>query len=324
VRKGSKVYLSWTVPTRTTERQTIRHLGPTRICRALDGTIGDCRNPVAELPARSQAPQPRKSPPQKTDLQASYVDTLPQELQNNNPGAQITYAVVILNESGRSAGPSNDIRVPAAPTLPPPSSLTAELTPPGVHLSWNCDSQIPNPTPGIQYRIRIYRKVQGDRNDVKVGEVDFNCATLSMLDQSFEWEKMYEYRATVVTRLTIAADKTQAEIEGDDTPVIKLLAHDVFPPAIPAGLQAVASGPGEPPSVDLVWMPDTDTDLAGYNVYRREESAPWSKVNLELIKAPAFHDKDVQPERTYHYSVSAVDLRGNESGHSQEASEAVP
>jgi len=325
VRKGSKVYLSWTIPTRTTERQTVRYLGPTRICRALEKTVGECRNPIAELAPPSQvSKQQRKSPPQKSDLQASYIDTLPQELQSNNPDAQITYTVAVLDESGRSAGLSNGVRVPAAPTLPPPPSLNAEPTTQGIHLSWSCDSQIPGSIPAIQYRIRIYRRAQGDRNDVKVGEVDFNCATSSMVDQSFEWEKTYKYRATVVTLLTIATDKTQAEIEGDDTPVTKLLAHDVFPPAVPAGLQTVASGPGEPPSVDLVWMPDTDTDLAGYNVYRREESAPWGKVNRELIKAPAFRDQDVQPKRTYHYSVSAVDLRGNESEHSPVASETVP
>ena len=34
-RKGDKVYLAWTVPAKTTDRQTVRHPGPTRICRSL-------------------------------------------------------------------------------------------------------------------------------------------------------------------------------------------------------------------------------------------------------------------------------------------------
>jgi hypothetical protein len=324
MRKGSRVYLGWTVPTRTTERQTVRYLGPTRICRVLNKPIGDCRNPIAELAPHSQLSQRRKSPPQKSDLQASYVDVLPQQLQSNNPDAQVTYAVAVLNESGRSAGLSNEVKVPAAPTLPPPANLNAEVTAQGVRLFWLCDSQIPNNLAGIQHRIRIYRKTQDDRNDVRIGEADLNCETSSMLDQNIEWEKSYEYRATPVTVLTIAPDKNQREIEGDDTPTIRVFAHDAFPPTVPAGLQAVASGPGEPPSVDLVWRPDTDADLAGYNVYRNEEGGPSSKLNSELVKTSAFRNQNVQPGRTYHYSVTAVDLRGNESELSEEAIETVP
>jgi len=322
VRKRNNVLLSWTAPTRTTERQTIRHRGPTRICRALDGRIGDCHNPIAEVPP--QGSRQTRTPPQKSDLQGTYVDTLPEELLSKNPGAQITYAVAVLNESGRSAGLSNEVRVPAAPTLQPPSSLKAELTAKGIRLAWACASPTIEAAPGMQYRIRIYRRAEQGRKDVRFGDIDLDCANPSVLDQSFEWEKTYEYRATVVTVLTIASEKTQAEVEGDDTPTIKVFAHDVFPPTVPVGVQAVASGPGEPPSVDLAWMPDTDADFAGYNVYRREESAPWSRLNSEPLKTPAFRDQNVQAKRTYHYSVSAVDLRGNESERSQETIETLP
>jgi hypothetical protein len=324
VRKGSKVLLSWTAPTRTTERQTIRYLGPTRICRAFNQAIGDCRNPIAELAPPSQVSKKKKSPLQKSDLQASYTDTLSAELQSNNPDAEISYAVTILNESSRSAGLSNEVKVPAAPTLPPPSNLNAELTAQGIRLSWACEAQVDEATTGIEHCIRIYRRTAEDHKDVRIGDMKFDCANLSMLDQSVEWEKSYEYRAAVVTVLTIAAKKTQAEIEGEDTATIKLLAHDRFPPAIPAGLQAVVSGPGEASSVDLVWMPDMDSDLAGYNVWRRQESATWSKLNAEAVKTPAFRDQNVQPGKAYYYSVSAIDLRGNESERSQEASETLP
>jgi hypothetical protein len=71
-------------------------------------------------------------------------------------------------------------------------------------------------------------------------------------------------------------------------------------------------------------MPDTDSDLAGYNVWRRQEGEPVSKLNAEVVKTPAFRDQSVQSRRTYYYSVSAIDLRGNESERSQGASEAVP
>jgi fibronectin type 3 domain-containing protein len=59
-------------------------------------------------------------------------------------------------------------------------------------------------------------------------------------------------------------------------------------------------------------------------VYRREEAATPVKINSDLIKSPAFRDTNVVPGQMYIYSVSAVDLRGNESPRSEEANETVP
>src|SRR6202049_677718 len=50
-RKGDKVYLAWTVPGKTTDRQTVRHRGVTRVCRSMKGFVSDCKNPAAEIPA---------------------------------------------------------------------------------------------------------------------------------------------------------------------------------------------------------------------------------------------------------------------------------
>ena len=113
-------------------------------------------------------------------------------------------------------------------------------------------------------------------------------------------------------------------MEGEDSPVVRVVAHDVFPPAVPTGLQAVASGEGQKPFVDLIWAPVTNPDLAGYNVYRHESDGSASKLNSDLVKSPAYRDATGTPGTTYVYSVSSVDVRGNESGPSQEASEALP
>ena len=75
---------------------------------------------------------------------------------------------------------------------------------------------------------------------------------------------------------------------------LKVFAHDVFPPAVPAGLQAVFSGAGQAPFIDLIWAPVTDVDLDGYNVYRHEEGATPVKVNAERLKTPAYRDESVE------------------------------
>jgi hypothetical protein len=145
-----------------------------------------------------------------------------------------------------------------------------------------------------------------------------------MLDRSFEWEKTYDYRATVVT-IIAAPNGAEQQVEGEDTPAVRVVAHDVFPPAAPSGLQAAFSGPGQKPFIDLVWTPNSESDLAGYNVYRRDESGGEAvKLNSDPIKSPAFRDTEVAPGHKYMYSVSAVDVRRNESPRSEEAGETVP
>ena len=330
-RKGDRVYLAWTVPAKTTDRQTVRHPGVTRICRSLEVLVADCKNPAAEIPA-TQFPLPTGSSTRNGALppkvQANYTDVLSSELQNN-PTAEITYAVSVLNESGRSAGLSNQVQVPSAPTLPPPDQFRAEVKKDGVLLSWQCPPAVASSN-GIEHKLRIYRREQGKQAATKVSDANLtDCGTSpagqlpEFMDQSFEWEKHYDYRATVVTVIA-ESGKAEVEVEGDDTPSVAVFAHDIFPPAVPTGLQAVFSGVGQAPFVDLVWSPDTEADLAGYNIFRHEANGPPGKLNSEPVKAPAFRDSKVQSGTKYFYSVSAVDERGNESAKSEETSEQVP
>ena len=334
-RKGDNVYLAWTVPAQTTDHQTVLHPGPTRICRSLAVEIGDCKPPAAEIPA-AQFPVPRfdsKKGAPAPKIPASYTDTLPQQWQTQHPTAVITYAVSVLNESGRSAGLSNLVQVPAAPTLPPPQPFHPELRSDGVLLSWVCPPATGETDPHLGYRLRIYRRQPGEQTaaqrtpakiDAKISDVDFkDCHSPQFLDQSFEWEKHYDYFATVVTVVSTPG-QPEGEVEGNDTPIAPLFTHDIFPPAVPSGVQAVFSSVGQAPFVDLIWSPDSDADLAGYNIFRHEEGARPAKLNSEPVKTPAYRDTKVQSGRKYFYSVSAVDERNNESSRSEEASEQVP
>jgi hypothetical protein len=320
VRKGGKVYLAWTVPTETTDLQPVRHLGVTKICRSLDSLMSKCDNVVGQVPPSSTpAPTPAKdkSANASQKARASSTDMLAPEQQN--PAAQAIYAVAVFNSDGHSAGLSNQVKVLAAPVLPPPPDFNAQVTAGGVALSWGTVAE--QPAEGMRHVVRVYRRLQGASTDTIAGEVP--AGTSSYVDQGFEWQKTYDYRVTVVTFVT-ATGGTEAQIEGDDTPVVRVVATDVFPPAVPSGVQAVASGVGQAPFVDLIWAPDAEADLAGYNVYRHEEGQAPIRVNSELVKTPAYRDSAVTQGKKYFYAVSAVDLRGNESQHSEEASEAVP
>ena len=323
IRKGNKVYLSWSVPIKTTDRQNVRRPGPTRVCRSLSAMMSQCDVPVGNVSPTEPIPQPAHNGPHEK-IQAEFIDSLPAELQEQNPTRMATYAVEPLNLDARSAGLSNQVHVALAPTLPPPSNVKGQVVPEGVVLTWDCE-KLPIEPVGLRYVYRIHRRALDTGIDVKLS--DETCASDrgTYQDRTTEWQKNYEYRIAVVTfAATNPQQPNEVAIEGDDAAPRQIFTNDTFPPAVPTGLQAVFSGSGRPPFIDLVWAPDTDSDLAGYNVYRREESGQATKVNIELVKSPAFRDANVSPGKVYYYSVSAVDLRGNESGRSDAANEAVP
>jgi hypothetical protein len=307
-RKGDRVILTWTVPSVTTDRKTIRSVGPTRICRGLEPKLTQCGVPVGEAAAQANpivprsSTSPKSSTPIKTSKQKvseSYTDSLPGQLLDDNPSGFMTYAVEVLNTGGRGAGLSNRVQVSLARTLPPPRDFAARVTGGGVVLKWANDVKPENSGAATHYIYRIYRRPEGSQ------------------------QKTYEYRVETVT---VIAQEKQAglQIEGDDSAEVKVFADDVFPPAVPSGPQAVFSGPGQKLFIDLVWAPVADVDLDGYNVYRREEGTAAVKVNGGLVKTPAYRDENVASGRRYFYSVSAVDVRGNESARSEEAGETVP
>jgi hypothetical protein len=104
-------------------------------------------------------------------------------------------------------------------------------------------------------------------------------------------------------------------------------------------------------AIDLSWSPNTEPDIAGYSVYRRDltagettatrlngrgEFAPSVDVDVlpetptslmqrkTHVNASVFHDANVTPGHRYAYSVSAVDRTGNESARSPEVEETAP
>jgi hypothetical protein len=327
VRKGNEVHLSWSVPEQTEDHQTFRHAGPTRICRTL-GSMRDCGTRVTDLPPQKNPIQPvssrRRVPKsqQPTPPQGTYTDELSPSLESQSPTSNLSYAVSVLNSYGRSAGPSNQVQVPSAPTLPAPANLSVHLSANGVELTWN--AVLPSPEiPGVTYEYRVYRRDVATNHDAVAGELPVSGApNPSFVDSGFEWEKTYDYRVTVLT----AVDRPDGpeQVEGDDTSSVRVVAHDIFPPATPTGLQAVFSGPGQKSFIDLIWAGNSESDLAGYNVYRRDVGSEPIKINAELIKTPAFRDSNIVPGHEYFYSISAVDAPGNESPRSEEAGESVP
>jgi hypothetical protein len=122
-------------------------------------------------------------------------------------------------------------------------------------------------------------------------------------DTRFRFGETYLYRVRAVFK------EGDHVAESEDSLPAKIAPIDTFPPAAPSGLTGLYSAG----AVELIWNTRTETDLAGYNVYRRENSGPPHRINAELLSTPIFRDTSVEPGHSYSYWVTALDLARNES-----------
>jgi predicted small lipoprotein YifL len=322
-RKAEKVTLSWTQPRMTTDQAIASKIGQTKICRniGVDATapVKSCEHSVGEaaphLPVSSDSP----------NVTSTYTDELPQDVLNSNPAGFAVYAVEADSRNGRGGGLSNQIAVPLAPTLPPPTDLKAEVRADGVYLTAKASVSPANSRLRFGYRItRASVPAQPKEAPVTIAQVAAG-ASLAATDTTVDWEQHYKYTVTPYTEL-LAQDggKKIAQVDGSDSAPLEVFTRDIFPPAVPAGLQAVYSNLANQRYIDLTWSPDTENDLAGYNIYRQSPDGSWRRLNNEFAKTPAYRDNDVAAGQTYIYSVTAVDLRNNESAKSAPAGETVP
>jgi hypothetical protein len=262
--------------------------------------------------------------------EASFTDTLPSALASGSP-RPLSYFVELVNRKNRSAGLSNRSEILTGQAPAAVDGLAAEVRKEGVLLHWS-----PAPPGASPSAIRLVRtlltppaKKPGPLSTppepaVRNLLVDSD-ASGHALDSDIHFGEGYEYRAQRVARVSQAGQSL--ELAGPLSPPIRVVAADIFPPSIPQGLAAVATAGenGNPPAIDLSWQPDSDPNLAGYIVYRRETEGNWQRIAPPPpVIGPAFHDSNVQTGRSYMYAVSAIGQNGHESDRSVPAQETVP
>ena len=313
------------MPDRNTDKLLLKNslAIPVRICRK-EGS-GACDSVGTEL---AFAP----------GVAGSFTDTLPAAQAAGSP-RPLSYFIEIKNRNGRSAGLSNPAQVLAGAAPAPVTGLSAEVRKQGVALRWAAIGTAPDSS-----AIRLHRKLLtppvGKPHEGLLAPqpealeqsllVD-SCAPeksaefCRAIDKNIRFGQVYEYRAQRVARVTV--DSKTLELAGEFSAPVRVEALDLFPPEVPTGLAAVATAGenGTAPAIDLSWQPVTDTNLAGYAVYRREGDAAWQRISpAGPLVPPAFHDAQVEPGHTYHYAVSSIGQNGHESPRSAETEETVP
>lgn len=142
--------------------------------------------------------------------------------------------------------------------------------------------------------------------------------SVSSLDEGALLDEPYRYSAA--RRRSVEISGHTLELSSLPSPAVDFTLHDVFPPPVPVGLSAAGfAGENVPYAVDLIWQPVEETHLAGYNVYRETLNEAGTVVGVRTkltstpLTLPAFHDATAEVARRYRYSVTALDMRGNES-----------
>ena len=319
VRTGNQVSLTWTMPTRNTDKLLLKGNIAVRVCRKQDE--GACAPVAGNLLFAPGA-------------DGAFTESLPPALAAGAPRA-IDYFVELTNRNNRSAGPSNAAIVLAGQAPAAVANLTAEVRKEGVVLRWTPASTA---TPPADAAIRLHRRLLTPQTEGKPKSppgilapppepaeqtllVEPN-ANGRALDKDIRLGETYEYRAQRIIRVTVGSQTV--ELAGDLSLPVRIETLDIFPPAVPAGLAAVATT-GTEAAIDLSWQPGTEADLAGYVVYRREGSEGWQRISpAQPVVGPAFHDTRIQPGHSYRYAVSAIDQGGHESARSVETEETVP
>jgi hypothetical protein len=328
VRAGNQVSLTWKMPKKNTDKLLLKGNVPVQICRKEN--TGPCVPVPTNLILAPEAT-------------GTFTENLPPSLAAGAPRS-LTYFVELINKNGRTAGPSNPTVVLAGEAPTPVANLSAKVAKAGVVLRWTPDS--------ASEVIRLHRKLLSPQAeaDAKQGPTSAPPEPVEQnllvdptdrpqqpsnqvlgqtsgraLDKDTRFGQVYEYRAQRVARVTV--DGKTLELAGPFSDPIRVEVRDVFPPAIPTGVAAVATlaQPGVETAIDLSWQPVTDADLAGYAVYRREGESSWQRITAaQPLVPPGFHDTRVQPGHTYRYAVTAIDQGGHESPRSTETEETVP
>ena len=235
-----------------------------------------------------------------------------------------TYAVVGVSTRGKKGPVSKRVAVPLAPPPPPPAAPTIVYTEREITVTWpqatsaaasDGEKVLPSrplgpPQPPVEYTVYD----ASDPESLKkltpspMGDPKYT-------DRRIAWGEKRCY--TVRSTLRMGS----ATIESDAGPPECKTLVDTFAPAAPKGLASISSAG----AINLIWEPNTESDLAGYIVLRgTPHEGTADPPALEPIASPitetTFTDA-VVAGTTHVYAVQAIDRAGNVSAASAPVTE---
>lgn len=276
LQRGDNILVAFTPPVDTTD-----HLALARPPE-IELRVGE--NPKENFELQRWAGEARRIPVQK--VTAGGVElTFPAA---DFAGREIVVVARAIGPTKRPSDWSNLLVLQVQPAPQPPHDLTVRSAAEGPYLQWK----------GAGAQWRVWRLDEGAKEAQVLGV----SGETSWLDQSGVLGKSYTY---MVQQLVGSGEHpAESELSAE----IHVKHEDKFPPATPAGLQAITGLK----TVELSWDRNTEADLKGYQVYRAAGDAALAKLG-GVVEKPTFSDAQVKGGQKYRYAVAAVDESGNES-----------
>jgi hypothetical protein len=264
----------------------------------------------------------------QSDDRTQVVTPIPPTENRASAGFDAVFAVRTRASRKRTSVDSNVVKLHIYPVPTPIGQLQSQLAESAIDLSWQAVTQTAAGDPIAVTEYHVYRgELDPKSYDPQITGPDVLhqkfAAPIAQLDRTndprytdkqFDFGKTYVY----IVRSVTTAGKDATTLESSDSDPLILKPADTFPPSVPQGVVAAAVENPEstPPSqeIDLSWSINSEQDLAGYRVYRSErEGEKGPLVTQDLLLSPAYRDTSVAFGHRYWFSVTAVDLSGNES-----------
>lgn len=313
--QGNGVQLIFTLPGRTTGGDRLAEAPATEIFR---GTLKPDGKPdnksfrlVYTIPGTLASNYAMQGKIQFSDPIA------PEELRAH-PGLDVAYRIRTRASKKKDSADSNTVTVRLYSVAGKIPEVTANVTQNAIELSWQSPGAASGESPATYH---IYRG-ELDPNTSPPSNGDLSQAkwknppTLLASAQSNGYsDTLFEFGNTYVYLIRSLTTVEGNAIESDDSAPAIVTPRDTFPPAAPQNVvAAVLPGADDTRIVDLSWSINSESDLAGYRIYRSEkEGERGQPLQTELLPSPAYRDSSVETGHRYWYSVTAVDRAGNES-----------
>ena len=234
-------------------------------------------------------------------------------------GRVFAYEVLSLTRGFRGrpilSEPSNQATLTLLDVPQPVVGLSIRPTQRALNLSWQASAETLTGRPaGLVESYQVYRRETSAGNAGKPYKPIGVAHETSYADSDFEFGHLYSYRVRAVV------SENGSTAESADSQPVEIMPKDIFPPAVPLGLTGLYTSR----AVELIWTPNNEPDLAGYNVYRREAGQQAMRSNSDLVRSALYQDTAATPGHRYFYRVTAEDLSGNESAACPEVEVDVP
>ena len=218
------------------------------------------------------------------------------------------YVVRGVTKRGRGGTPSPRVLVDLEPPPPPaPTSPAAAFTESAITITWKA----PADATTLKYNVYDAEQPAG----ATAAPAPLNAAPLDTMTFDRTGADAGVERCFVVRSVQT---RESVDFESAPSPRACVTPRDIFPPAPPKALAAVA-GAG---AVNLIWDANDEPDLAGYLVLRGEVPGDTLQpLMTEPIRETLYLDTTAKPGVQYVYVVVAVDKAGNRSGNSNRVTE---